>query len=617
MPPLPTALAPAVMSDDRGPFAVRHDDFFTDRADAPSKTRMKDAVRASDRHGDPLADVLKHLQTLEPYDVQQGVISAFSLARPEFATVVRRQSWDWFLELRRRLKVSAEIVDDRATLLLPADGTSPASSLRQLLTSGSHATASAAIAHAIHSNTVVTVTIEGLQIACFSLTGGSASGALLVARGSDALDGPALEAIGSWLRYAAEAHLASTVAESADAMRRVTAVGRLLDQAGAGSEQDVVKAFAEAMAIWEELEVRGYVENVHGQLVLSVDLPGSNRAEAPLAIDGDQVGAEAPLLSLSPSDADRLGFAAPHVCLTRFGPSRDIPWLITFSGELKPDAEARLEAYVNLLGQALRATFASASARTSQALLQQLLLPDDNIERPACAALDQLTKTLQAAGSALMVTTSNGMHVLSVGDDDTFGTASGAAPVTQIATTARLLDRYRMVLAVRRGDNIAFTRREQQLVDIAAALFSAWLPGALRRAAAGQDRRRSARGFDEIIDRFVASTPEDIDVTVLVIHLGDTVLHPMVLQRVVADTRGLLRPSDLAGLLSDTEIALVLSDVSEAHTAGVIARLRHHWEAAPYASALALASIGVASRAAGAPAVGSVARSARERAAHA
>ena len=45
-----------------------------------------------------------------------------------FEVAVRARSWDWLLELRRRLKVDIQLVDDRQTPLLPfASGPAPSS----------------------------------------------------------------------------------------------------------------------------------------------------------------------------------------------------------------------------------------------------------------------------------------------------------------------------------------------------------------------------------------------------------------------------------------------------------------------------------------------------------
>src|SRR5262245_9614730 len=46
-----------------------------------------------------------------------------------FEVAVRARSWDWLLELRRRLKVDIQLVDDRHTPLLPFAAAGPGPSL--------------------------------------------------------------------------------------------------------------------------------------------------------------------------------------------------------------------------------------------------------------------------------------------------------------------------------------------------------------------------------------------------------------------------------------------------------------------------------------------------------
>ena len=71
--------------------------------------------------------------------------------------------------------------------------------------------------------------------------------------------------------------------------------------------------------------------------------------------------------------------------------------------------------------------------------------------------------------------------MLSIGDADAFTVPVASGQANQIASTRQVLDRYTMVIAVRRSHGEAFLRREQQLVDSAAALFGSWLSAFLRR----------------------------------------------------------------------------------------------------------------------------------------
>jgi hypothetical protein len=131
-----------------------------------------------------------------------------------FEVAVHERSWDWLLELRRRLKVDMQLVDSRHTPLLPFAASGPATSLSGMLEQGEPAVFSA-VSSAFQSRAPQAVALQGLQIICIALTvEPGASGVLIVGRalpqGHDADASRAqLELVGSWLSTAVEAHLLS------------------------------------------------------------------------------------------------------------------------------------------------------------------------------------------------------------------------------------------------------------------------------------------------------------------------------------------------------------------------------------------------------------------------
>src|SRR5512145_3306610 len=98
-----------------------------------------------------------------------------------FEVAVRARSWDWLLELRRRLKVDIQLVDDRQTPLLPfASG--PAPSLSGLWEQREPVVVSA-VTSAMQTRVPQAVTWHGLQIIGLALTvERSTSGVLVLGR---------------------------------------------------------------------------------------------------------------------------------------------------------------------------------------------------------------------------------------------------------------------------------------------------------------------------------------------------------------------------------------------------------------------------------------------------
>jgi hypothetical protein len=86
-----------------------------------------------------------------------------------FEVAVRARSWDWLLELRRRLKVDIQLVDDRQTPLLPFAAAGPAPSLSGLWEQRESAVVSA-VTNALQTRVAQAVAWNGLQIICLALT---------------------------------------------------------------------------------------------------------------------------------------------------------------------------------------------------------------------------------------------------------------------------------------------------------------------------------------------------------------------------------------------------------------------------------------------------------------
>jgi hypothetical protein len=567
--------------------------------------------------------------------------SSSALAAFDFAGTVRRRSWEWFYELRHRLNMGAEIVDDRFVRVLPGPDGYLSSALGRLLTPPAHPDLRAALVTAIQAETPQLLSIDDLRIACFPLAPSRfTSGVLVLARESTAgLSGPRgsafsgprsdsailseaasdgdggldLESTGHWLTGVIEKHLQSACAvidDETDALYQASSLHRVLgDAAARGSEREVLVAFAEAAAIWDDIEVRAYGETLEGEFVLDVSLAGSESSEAPTIIDRDALGplgqeARGDLhrfVRLSSGDAERLGFRpdTKDVLLTSVTATGDAAWLVAFSGAIGPRDEVRLALYCDLVGHALNEAATLSTTRVTWGVMKPLLVSGDQIEPAAGAALDELRAAAGATAAAIVVTLAGGRHILSIGDVEAFGAGREVARGQEVFSAAPL-DQFTMVMAARCRQDDVFGRRHQRIIDAARDVFAAWLPGVLRRQAYAQDRRDASAPFDRLIEREAEGRiSQGASVALIVIKVPDAAFRPGWIHESVAEIRAQLRGGDLAGALTESEIAILLGDATAENAADVAARLRHRLQESERVlsrSAPAQMSIGIASR---------------------
>jgi hypothetical protein len=492
------------------------------------------------------------------------------------APAVRRQSWEWLLGLARRLGVNVELLDNEGYPLLPPTGQPEQPAVRRLLASNTEPVRKA-IAAALIGKGSESIAVNQ-QLLAFAPLATTPRCVLAVARplASGVPEQPRqLQSIAAWLGAAAEAQLRSPRADEHEVFERISTLQRVLaEAAGSGREGDVVRAFAEALAIWEDSEVRGYVENVAGLFVLDVMLPGSIRSEAPLVID-EKVGSDdVPLVRLPRGEAERLGFisASDDVLVSRLGTT----WVVALCGRIPRASEARLGVYVGLLAHAVQNAANVGMARTTWSTVEALIVSVGQFEPAAQRLLDDLKSTLGATAAVLLVTTTSGGHLLATGDAEQFEETWNQVRNDRLTVTLPVADRYRMTLGVARPNGPPFRRPEQRLLEAAGRVVASWLPNVLAASAGARERRQTAVTAEDVLDRHARQAVDAGEsVTLVVVSDASAVFHPGRLQQCITAIRGQLRPEDVAAAVGDHEIAVLLPSTSVQSAAAVVDRLQH------------------------------------------
>jgi hypothetical protein len=532
----------------------------------------------------------------------------------DLQTAVRRQSWSWLAEIGRRLDFIADIVDDRGSPAGVAGPGASAITIRRLLAADSASALELLVQTTLGTNEKQRASNDGWDMVCCPLSVARAAvGALVLVRQSARTPpaaGTALDDIALWLLRAVQAQLDLPVDEG-DAFDRVSSLHRLLhDAVEGGLEQEVVTAFAEALIAWDGLEVRGYVQDAHGQFSLAVATPGADRSQSSSIPPDAAIPRDATLYRLSAPEANRLGLRRDRDhFFARTGSVYSQPWLIAVSGAARAEDESRLSLYMDLLRDAIDRVATIAETRLSWVMLQHLLGGTAEIEDAGDAALAELKKAVAAETAAVEVTGARGLRALAFGDAAAFDVPH----MDEIVSTSAVGEGHTMVLALRRPKAQAFTRRERQVAERAGAILAAWLSGVLKRANT-LDRRAENREFHQVLDRVAGQSLRDgVDTSVVVLLAPGIISRPGLLQRWTSEIRARLRGSDLAGMLSDREVGILLTGISPTDAGAVSARICQQALRERGGTETGV-SIGIASRSAGAVLNGSLVKEARQEA---
>ena len=532
-----------------------------------------------------------------------------------FEVAVRDRSWDWLLELRRRLKVDLLLVDSRPSVLLPTL-TDQAARLSAMLEHGEGALLTA-ISASLRERASQTLDLGGLQIICVPvITERNACGALLVGRVSpsrqDAVASRSqLELVASWLTAAVDAHLLGPPAFQSSGLNRVAPLAQLLGQASAReSDRELIRLFGEAIAVWHDIEVSGYVETTAGVFARDVTLPGTKKGERPAVIPSVGLPDSTDLVRLPQGHLDRFGLPVnDDVFVRRFKGKDGRSWLMVFTGEIGEYDLQRIGAYVALLDLALLVSTSAFTARITRTIAASLATLDVP-ETQAARALEELRAALGAAAATLTIESSSGVPAINI------TAPAGASEVHADASAFRLVlvkrseRHYTTTLSLGRNESLQFTPRDHAAATVAVSMFDAWAPAALGGARARFERRAAPRGFAEVLHRSAREALErGAPIAVVVLLIRDAASLPGSTQRWVAGIRAQLRASDLAGMLGEAEIGLLMMDTGAEQAKSIAERLRAVVGGEPGQESIL---VGVAARNPGQDTVDGIVQDARE-----
>jgi hypothetical protein len=535
-----------------------------------------------------------------------------------FANAVRTRSWDWLLTLRHHLNVDVQLVDERGMPLL-APPLGEVVDMTRLLASGA-ASLRSAISAAIRTSTPQPVVIEGVQVVCLGLVASrDARGALVLAR---PLTGPAttaaairrpLEIVGRWVAAAVAAHLTNAPAELARP-EHLNALAQLLrDVAAHGSDRELIRDLADALTVWHDIELYGFVDTGRGTFAREVWLRGADRDVVPAVIDKSALPESPEVTLLSRVECEALGIAGTHEVMTvRLAHAGDAhQWLLVMLAPPASQHLDRLRLYLPLIGAHIAQAAAVASAQVTVAMTRRLLELGDQRDQAVNAALDELRRALGARSAGVATTTITGTpvlrHEVPAGVDSDLTRADS----DHLVVTRQINDQ-RMQLTLVQVHGRHFTPQEHDTANAAAQTLEAWIGRPGLPAFGRQERRASARSFADILQMMADETVErGSAVTVMVISSAKAVLNPGTTQRWVAQVRGLLRPYDLIGMLAEGEVGLLLYETMADQGRQVLARLERVARTSTVFGNAGGLAVGIASRKPGDPVSGDILQEAR------
>jgi hypothetical protein len=524
--------------------------------------------------------------------------------------LVSSRSWGWLRALCSPMSLDVQLLDMAyvPVTLFPARPGAPKGPLDQDAFRRLRPAAEAVVtqeAPQIARLTAHAVTLSPVRV------GGAMGGVMLVAHPdaeSAGADRRHLATVSGWLRAAVEQHLANH-AVGAD---HLSALHHALRAAALdGSDRRLVSVFAEALAVWHDVEVVGYVETAAGVFTRAVSLAGRSGDLPPLVFPPQAVPAPQ-LLTRMPQthvdDGDRSAADALVVTLTR---GAGATWLLTLSGEIDACDPALLSGYVSALDITLALTARAASARVALAVASDLAAAPHDPQQALERALSQVRHSLSASAARFSARTAAGASSIAARSSGAATAPSPGEPRLVIERKTPALGQF--ALEIERVVASPWTPVEHAQARAAADVLERWAERGAPMHAPASPPPPATNAFAASIDGRVARAlerNESISLVVLACSPSPTEAQAAAL---IAEARRLLREGDDAGILPDGDVGIVLAQTTAAQAPVVTRRLRAALSRVASAAGITIAAEGFATRMPGQAAGGSLLDDARPR----
>ncbi len=521
---------------------------------------------------------------------------------------VAERSWDWLRELCTPLQLEPQIIDTTLRPILPPQTGGAVAAAAQ-----DSKGADAAVVEAIRTRrTQQFITSEGVTLFVPLEVRSEAVGVLALARhrlGRKLSPGGVperLHQIGAWLAAATTRHLASVVGQTHDLAPLIRA---LETGSAGGSDRELIAVFAEAMAVWHDVDVVGCVEVGQGTYVREVGVGAFTRSDEPVALPVEAIPTPLRLAPFSAADAEGLTPAtvveAVATTLTRHdGQSQ---WLLVFSGAAGlPDAHLLLN-YIAALDMAMGYLTTSACAGVAATAMRHAPGDRPSLRAALEAVLSDVSARL-AADAVVLVAEFPGLQApVHLGSVDVLPKPR-SFDRSRLAVVRRGRQGEAVLLGVQRTTGGDFTPLERRVVETAAESVLAWgapeaVPSSTAEPTASVELERLA---EEALQRGCAVTAVVLSTTAPASSLSGNAG--------VDEIRRRLRESDEVCLLRAGEVGLLLRDTTAASVAAVTRRIESTLHRSEDSHALRLYAVGFETRLPGAGAAAGIVQAARSNA---
>lgn len=512
------------------------------------------------------------------------------------AEAVRGRSWAWVRALCERLNVEVYLVDAAGAVVALGPAVVPVDHEELPV---QDPTLRTAIAAALQRQPPQSVVIGGVQMVCVAVSPGQPPhGVLVVTRRSTPASAQKargqLESIAQWLGPAIAAHLQSEIRPDDDGAGRVASLIAVLDAAAMnGSDREAISAFADAFAIWYDLELTGYVETPERRYVREVTLPGADLSSLPAIIRAEDLPADLVASTLVKADVDRLDIAdGGGVFVMRIDGVDSPAWLLVMRPVTTrlPDP-ARIGVYGRLLEQWLAGMAAQAVNAAVDRVGRALFTGEGDRAAAADLALADLRQTLRLDVAHVMLAPKSGPLILD----------AGTPPVDHVRESRGVVlmfplgEGFSLSFSASHGPSRHLSPLDRRVIDAVAHLFALWARQVAQPvpAAAAPERRSGHVRFDEMLERLTRQALERGEpVTLIVAMLADDAAADAT-ATVATGVRSQLRPWDVVGVLRDREVGLLLHDTSREQALRIVGRIRAFVESTERGR---VSAVGVASR---------------------